>query len=114
MMEPKRLSPPSHLSEPTAKWWDCVVSDFNLEVSHIALLTLAGEALDRCNAARSEIDRLGPTYTDRWGQPRARPEVAIERDSRTAFARLLRELALDGSGADDSRPPRTADYGSAR
>ncbi len=114
MMAAKRPSPPPHLSEPTARWWRSVVTDFTQEPSHIALLTLAAESLDRCNAARSVIDTLGPTFTDRWGQPKARPEVATERDSRTAFARLLRELALDGAGSDDARPPRTADYGSRR
>ncbi|MEJ7714176.1 MAG: hypothetical protein WKF40_00095 [Thermoleophilaceae bacterium] len=48
----------------------------------------------------------GTTYTDRFGQPRARPEVNIERDARIAFARLLRELDLDGEPAPDPRPPR--------
>ena len=38
--------------------------------------------------------------------PRSRPEIAIERDSRVAFARLIRELDLDtNSPAESSRPP---------
>ncbi len=111
-MAPKRPQAPPHLSEPTARWWRSVVTDFTQEPSHIALLTLAAESLDRCNAARSVIDTLGPVYVDRFGAPRARPEVAIERDSRLSVTRILRELALDGQ--DDARPPRTADYGSRR
>src|SRR3954447_1015673 len=45
------------------------------------------------------------TYLDRFKQPRGRPEIAIERDSRLRFARLLRELALDVSDPDDFRSP---------
>jgi hypothetical protein len=59
------------------------------------LLTLAGEAWDRCEQARTLLATHGLTYADRFGQPRSRPEVAIERDSRIAFARLIRELSLD-------------------
>ena len=48
----------------------------------------------------------GMTYVDRFGAPRARPEIAVERDSRFAFARLLRELDLDlKAPADNRRPP---------
>ncbi|MGO6701971.1 hypothetical protein ACCS33_21300 [Rhizobium ruizarguesonis] len=52
---------------------------------------------------------------DRFGQPKERPEVGIMQNARIAFARLLRELALDGvDGPDAPRSPRTADYGSRR
>ena len=77
-----------------------------MESHHIRTLTLACEAWDRCAEARAILDRDGLTYADRWGAPRARPEVAVERDSRIAFARLLRELALDVAAPDESyRPP---------
>ena len=49
----------------------------------------------------------GLTYLDRFGVPRGAAEVAIERDSRLAFARLIRELDLDQAG-DPDRPPRIA------
>ena len=79
---------------------------YELESHHLRLLTLAGESWDRCVAAREAIAELGLTYNDRYGCPHARPEVAVERDSRLAFARLLRELDLDISPpAPASRPP---------
>lgn len=69
---------------------------YELEPQHLRLLRLACEAWDRAEQARKVLRRRGLTYRDRFDQPRARPEVAIERDSRMAFARLLRELDLDG------------------
>ena len=104
--------PPAHLREPTRQWWATVAAEFSLEPHHARLLTLAAESWDRCCAAREAIDAEGLTYDDRFGQPRQRPEVAVERDSRVAFARLLRELNLDAAAdADpsaDARPPRLA------
>jgi phage terminase small subunit len=83
------------------------VGEFVLESHHLHLLVLACEALDRAAQAREAIAEHGPVFVDRYGQPRARPEVQIERDSRIAFARLLRELALDVEGPSESpRPPR--------
>jgi phage terminase small subunit len=96
--------PPKHLRTSTKAWWKSVVSDFYLEQHHLKLLTLACEAFDRCEEAREAIAEHGTTYVD-IGQPRARPEIAIERDSRIAFSRLLRELALDVDEPKDSRPP---------
>ncbi len=97
---------PRHLQPETRKWWLSVVSEFQLEPHHVRLLTLAAESWDRCEQARKLLKRHGLTFKDRFGQPSSRPEVAIERDSRVAFARLLRELDLDvepprGTG----RPP---------
>lgn len=109
------MKPPKHLRPATRKWFAAVLADFDLEDHHVRLLTLAGEAWDRGQAAREFIDANGMTFTDRFGQPKARPEVAIERDSRIGFARLVRELALDGVDAPEApRSPRTADYGSRR
>lgn len=96
-----------HLEAKTRKWWRNVLDDYDLEEHHVKLLTLAAEAWDRCQEARRILDENGLTYTDRFGCPRARPEVAIERDSRIAFARLLRELALDLEPPEEpGRPPR--------
>ena len=99
-------SAPKHLRPETKRWWATIVGEFELEPHHLRLLQLAAEAWDRGQQAREAIDKEGAVYTDRFGQPTARPEVAIERDSRTSFARLLRELALDVAAPDQaSRPP---------
>lgn len=83
-----------------------MLAEFELGDHHVRLLTLAAQAWDRAEEAREALAEHGTTYTDRFGQPRARPEVAIERDARLAFARLLRELDLDGEPAPAPRPPR--------
>lgn len=98
---------PPHLRPDTASWWASVAGDYALEPHHLRILTLAAEAWDRGVEAREAIAKHGPVYVDRFAQPRARPEVAIERDSRIAFARLVRELALDVDTPDEAgRPPR--------
>jgi hypothetical protein len=90
----------------TRRWWGAVIAEYELEEHHVRLLTLAAESWDRATQAREAIDREGLTYVDRFGTPRVRPEVAVERDSRIAFARLLRELSLDVEPPAEVRPPR--------
>ena len=87
--------PPGHLSKQSKDWWLWVTNEFELEEHHLKLLTAASEAWDRYQQARRRLKKRGLTYEDRFGAPRARPEVQIERDNRIAFARLLRELDLD-------------------
>ena len=105
-MTARRKLPPQHLKPATRRWWSSVVADYQLEAHHIKLLTLGAEAWDRCVQARQAIDENGMTYTDRFGAPKPRPEVAIERDSRLGFARMMRELALDDTESPETRPPR--------
>ena len=88
------MKPPRHLKLATRRWFAEVCTTYELEAHHVRLLTLAGEAWDRCTQAREALGE-GLTFTDRFGAPHARPEVAIERDNRLAFARLIRELDLD-------------------
>ena len=98
--------PPKHLTPETATWWLSVMDEFELEAHHVRLLTLACEAYDAAQDARMVLQAEGKVFVDRFGQPKPRPEVAIQRDSAISFARLLRELDLDVNMlAARSRPP---------
>jgi phage terminase small subunit len=108
MTAKRRPKPPPHLAEATRTWWKSVVEGYALEPHHLRLLQLAGEAWDRAQQARTVIENTGLTYQNRFGDPVLRPEVAVERDSRLAFARLVRELDLDVEepvSAQRGRPP---------
>ena len=94
---------PSHLRAETQAWFRAVVDAYELEPHHVRLLTLAGEAWDRAHEARETLEREGAYFHDRFGCPKAHPAVQVERDSRIGFARLLRELDLDGEPAPDPR-----------
>ena len=96
---------PKHLKATTRRWYQAVLDEYQLEPHHRRLLLLAAEAWDRCQQAREALAKHGIVYADRFGAPHARPEVGIERDSRLAFARLIRELALDVESPGDNRPP---------
>ena len=99
------VMPPPHLAPATRRWWVQVRAGWDLEEHHLKLLTLAGEAWDRAGQAREALQKHGLIFVDRFGQPRSRPEVAIERDARLAYARMLRELDLDAAPPQESRPP---------
>lgn len=106
---------PPHLRPATKKWFKSVLEEFELDGHHVRLLTLAAEAWDQAQTAREVLDRDGQTFLDRFGQPKERPEVGILQNARISFARLIRELALDGDTTPDApRMPRTADYGNRR
>jgi phage terminase small subunit len=104
-LKDKAAQPPKHLRPDTAAWFATVIGEYELDSHHVRLLAKACDAWDRSEQAREAIAKLGMTYEDRFGAPRARPEVAIERDSRLAFARLVRELGLDVAPPADPRPP---------
>lgn len=101
------MTAPKHLKPATAAWFSQVAADFDLEPHHLRLLTLAAEAWDRATEAREVLAAEGTYFRDRFDQPRAHPAVATERDSRVAFARLLREINLDAAPLPETpRPPR--------
>jgi terminase small subunit-like protein len=97
-----------HLSKSSKALYRQLAEDYELtkEPHALEVLRLALEALDRCEEARRAIAQHGATYVDRYGQPKARPEVGIERDSRIAAMRAFRELSLDGATPDEVRLPR--------
>ena len=102
---------PDHIKGKTLEWVHSVLEIFELDGHHIRLLVHAAESWDQAELARSVLEKDGLTFLDRFNQPHPRPEVAIARDSRILFSRLVRELDLDVDAAPDSkRAPELARY----
>jgi P27 family predicted phage terminase small subunit len=94
-LKAKSPKAPAHLSESTRLWWRSVVREYELQPHHMRLLQACGECWDRLQQARELLARDGLVVEGREGGMRPHPAAAIERDSRIAFARLIRELDLD-------------------
>jgi phage terminase small subunit len=93
MKNPKAA--PEHLGPDTQAWWLACHADFDLAPHHTMLVTLAAEAWDRTRQAREILAESGIVVGGREAGVRPHPAIAIERDSRIAFARLLAQLNLD-------------------
>ena len=104
-MKSEKVEAPKHLKPETRAWWKQVTADFALELHHLRLLQAACEAWDRLQQARETLAADGIVFKDDRGNIRAHPAVAIEKDARTGFARLLRELDLDIDAPPQSRRP---------
>lgn len=82
-------------------FWSATLSEHAIDAHRLGTLQAACEAWDRGQQARRALASVGLSYTDDKRMVRARPEVAIERDSRTAYLRALRELNID------TEPPKS-------
>lgn len=89
-----KTPPPEHLSKKMKALWKLVFERKKLDPHQVVILIKACEAHDRAEQARHILKRKGLTYEDRFRQPKSRPEISIERDSRAAFAKLLDSLNL--------------------
>jgi phage terminase small subunit len=92
---------PTHLHPDTQAWWTYVHTNWQLEQHHTRLLTQACIAWDRAEEARQILKRDGIVIGGRKAAVRPHPCIAIERDSRLAFARLVAQLNLDAETAPD-------------
>jgi phage terminase small subunit len=103
----KPVKSPPGLQPSTAAWFRAVCRDFVLEDHHVRLLTFACRAWDRAEQAREALAVDGLTVKDRYGCIKSHPLIAVERDCRTQFARMVRELDLDTEAPRSERvgPP---------
>lgn len=97
MTEPARRAP-EHLSLASKSLWKQLHQSHNLEPHHEAVLLVGLEARDRAEQARLIVEADGPIVDSPRGGKRPHPAIAIERDSRSAFVRIFRELGLDATG----------------
>ncbi len=86
---------PKHVSPTMRRWMNRVMDEWEIDRAGFKVLLVAAESWDRLQAARKVLTEKGISYVDRFGAPKARPEVAVERDARIAFLRALRELNLE-------------------
>jgi P27 family predicted phage terminase small subunit len=100
-MKNSTSKPPAHLRPDTRAWWQSVHQDYDLEEHHSRLLTMACEAYDRAREAREILAKDGIVIGCREAAVRPHPCIAIERDSRIAFARLVAQLNLDAEMPSD-------------
>ena len=105
----KQSKAPQHLSKAAQAWWSTIESDYVLTEHQKLLLSECATAWDRSQQARRCLEQDGLMLTASSGRPMTHPAVAVERDARLAFVRILRELALD-AGPAEARPPYLA-YG---
>src|SRR5688572_4081918 len=107
-MKPKLPAAPRGLGADGRRLWQSVVNQYILEGYQFESLRMAAKEYDRHCKAEAVVQKLGMTYTDRFGQPKERPEVSIARNAGIAAARHLRELSLDVDPPADVRLPRLA------
>ena len=77
----------AHWAEITAEW-----EEWNPD--ELARLESALQAWDRWQAARAIIEHEGLQVQNRFGERRAHPLLAVERDNRAAFVAIMRGLGL--------------------
>jgi len=94
-MKKAKNAPPGHLRTPAKALWARLREDYCIDdAGGLALLEATCASYQRCEEARALIGKEGLTTVDRFGQTRAHPGIAIERDSRGQMISALRALKL--------------------
>ncbi len=100
----KKGGAPPHLSADARQMWREIVAEYDgWAVAELSILCSALEAFDRMKQAQKEL-RKKLFMKDKYGRVRVHPCVAIERDSRQAYLRALRQLGIGGVAGAVGRP----------
>jgi hypothetical protein len=85
---------PSHVSKEMHTWITGLLGEWEFSAEDYKILLLGANAWDLAERCRKIIAQKSPTYIDRFGAPRSRPECAVLRDSRIGFLRCIAALNL--------------------
>lgn len=95
-MKKTNIKIPAGLSPAARVWWGKITDEYGItDAAGLLLLQNAMEAFDRMNQASDLIKKYGTLTFDRFKQLRANPACTIERDSRAAMLKALKDLNLD-------------------
>lgn len=98
MTDETKIRFPRYLSKEARTWWKRLSAEYEGDLSDPAsqlLLETAFSSFDRWQQAIKTLKREGSIVKDRFGQKRAHPCIAVERDSKAMMISALRQLRLD-------------------
>jgi len=110
MLKARTPKPPADLSEGSKAFWKQVTQGWELDVHHAALLQIACKSWDRASEAATAVATEGAYFTDRHGNRKPHPGIAVELQSRKLFLSSLRELGLDVKAPEAPRAPALPHY----
>lgn len=91
-----KIPTPDHLSAPARELWERIRATYAItDEAGVLLLTTAMESWDRAKQAQGIIAKDGASVVDRWGQTKAHPMIAVERNAHAALLAALRALDLE-------------------
>ncbi len=84
-----------HLSKEMQAWHKDITTNFDLEGYDLKRLMVACETWDRLQEVKKVLQSDGPVIQDRWGQTKAHPLLASERDLNSTFLKAVKDMGLD-------------------
>jgi len=87
---------PRSLSREAKRWWNRLQNEYLIEdEAGKLILETALLSFDRMREAQVILETEGMTILDRFGQKKAHPLCAVERDARSGMLQYLKALNLD-------------------
>ena|SRR5438045_2354095 len=104
--------PPAGLSPAARRWWARLQRGYDIcDDGGLCVLNETAWAYHRAEEAKTIVERDGPVVFDRWQQAKVHPAVLVERNSRAAVLRGLKQLGVgDAPGEQQRGPGRPAKY----
>src|SRR5262249_958602 len=86
--------PPEGLNEPGQRFWNAVVTTWDLSVPELELLAAACRTIDEIDALQASVTAEGAVLEDSNGWPKPHPALVALRSSRSLLGKLLAQLEL--------------------